>query len=68
MATLKYPGIPDPSTDPTALRSTAMAMKETIEVLTAQRGNRANAAVTWQDLVDLRLITPAQIPPTPKNQ
>jgi hypothetical protein len=64
MATLKYPTIPHPTHDPLALNQTAMALKETVEILTATRGERLSAAVTWQDLIDLGLITPAQVPPT----
>jgi hypothetical protein len=60
--TLRYPAIPNPSADPVALRSTGIALKETVETLTLQRGNPLNAAVTWQDLVNLGLITAAQVP------
>lgn len=59
---VKYPPIPEPSTNPEALRRSDLALKETIEIMTGQRGNRADATVTWQDLVDLGLIIPAQIP------
>jgi hypothetical protein len=60
--TLRYPAIPNPSADPIALRSTGIALKETVETLTLQRGSPLNAAVTWQDLVNLGLITAAQVP------
>lgn len=58
----RYPSIPEPTTDPEALRRTALEVKETIEILTAVRGNRLNSAITWQDLIDLGLATPTQVP------
>jgi hypothetical protein len=61
-ATIKYPSIPKPSADLIALSRAGDAMKETIEILTLQRGNKENGAVTWQDLVDLGLIVPTQVP------
>jgi hypothetical protein len=63
----KYPVIPDPTTDPNALRVTAMALKEGQEILTKQRGDRTLAAVTWQDLLRLGLITSNQLPRTPSS-
>lgn len=59
---IKYPTIPDSTTDPAALRATDLALKETIEILTGQRGNQLYAAVTWGDLVNLGLILPSQVP------
>jgi hypothetical protein len=59
----KYPAIPDPSNDPTSLRISVLALKEAFEIITRQRKNVANAAVTWQDLVNLGLIQASQIPP-----
>lgn len=57
-----YNAIPDldgsEATDDMALR----AMKENLEILTGQRGSRLASAVTWQDLVDLGLITADQVP------
>ena len=64
----RYPAIPEPSTDPVALRSTALALKETVEIATGSRGDRSLSAVTWQDLVDLQLILPSQVPATPSNR
>lgn len=64
----RYPSIPDPTSDPVALRSTALTLKETVEILTRQRGDRTISAVTWQDLVDLGLILPSQIPVGPGNK
>lgn len=65
--TIKYPAVPAPAADVVSLRNSAHALKETVEILTQQRGDRALAAVTWQDLVDLKLILPSQIPPTPRS-
>ncbi len=59
---IKYPAIPPPSTDPVSLRNADIAIKEILEILTQQRGDPLNAAVTWQDLVDLGLITLSQVP------
>lgn len=60
----KYPPIPNPTSDANALAATGLALKETVEILTGTRGDRSTSAVTWQDLVDLQIITPAQVPPT----
>lgn len=58
----KYPSIPEPQADVLALRASSVALKETVEMLTQQRGNKLNAAVTWQDLLDLGLALPTQVP------
>jgi hypothetical protein len=39
-----------------------MAMKERVEVLSGTRGFNTDAAVTWGDLVELKLIRPDQVP------
>lgn len=65
---LKYPPIPEPTTDPAALRQTGLALKESVETLTGTRGNRELSAVSWGDLVDLGLILPSQVPRTPSNR
>lgn len=62
MGVKRYPPIPDSSTDPEALRRTDLALKETLEIMTGVRGNRGDACVTWQDLVDLGFIVPTQVP------
>ncbi len=59
---VKYPAIPEPQADVLSLRTSSAALKETVEMLTQQRGNKLNAAVTWQDLVDLGLALPTQVP------
>jgi hypothetical protein len=53
----KYPGIPEPNLKPESLHDSALATKQVIEILTGQRGKKADAAVTWQDLLDLGLIS-----------
>ncbi len=58
----RYPPIPPSSTDPEALRKTDIALKETLEIITGQRGNRLDSMVTWQDLIDLGLALPTQVP------
>jgi len=61
----KYPAIPEPISEINSVRDTTAALKETVEVLTQQRGTRSLSAVTWQDLLSLGLITPDQVPKTP---
>ena len=58
----KYNPIPEPTNDPTQLRLSVQALKQGFEMLTHQRKNALNAAVTWDDLVKLGLITAAQVP------
>ena len=62
MAISRYPPIPEPSTDTEALRRADMAIKETLEIMNGVRGNRFDAVVTWQDLVNLGIIVPEQVP------
>jgi len=59
-----YPAIPEPAATVASLRETAMATKEVVEILAQQRGIRQilNSAVTWQDLLDLELVSPEQVP------
>ena len=66
MAAPKYSAIPVPTDNAVSLKNTVVALKENVEVLTSQRGDRLNAAVTWQDLLDLELVTPLQVPKTPR--
>jgi hypothetical protein len=54
--------VPEPYEDVKSLFRTCMAMKELTEELAGQRGDPRNAAVTWQDLIDLGLVKPAEIP------
>lgn len=61
----KYPAIPEPQAEINSVRDTAAALKETVEVLTQQRGTRSLSAVTWQDLLALGLVTADQVPKTP---
>lgn len=54
--------IPEPYEDVKSLRTTAMATKEMVEMLAGQRGTALDAAVTWDDLLRLKLIKKEQIP------
>lgn len=58
----KYPSVPSPQADLVALRATCEALKEAVEMLTLQRGNHLNGAITWQDLIDLGVALPTQVP------
>lgn len=58
----KYQPMPEPTTNVESLRNVALALKENVEVLTLQRGDPYNAAVTWGDLVALGLINPLLVP------
>jgi hypothetical protein len=62
MAVQRYPSIPEPSLEPEALRRSDLALKETLEIMTGVRGNRLNSVITWQDLIDLGLALPTQVP------
>jgi hypothetical protein len=63
VASIKVPAISEPTTEPESLRQAALQLKEGVEILSGQRGTKLNAAVTWQDLVNLGLILPSQVPP-----
>jgi hypothetical protein len=54
--------IPEPLQELGSLRATALATKELVESLAGQRGDPRDAAVTWQDLIDLGLVIPSEIP------
>lgn len=58
----KYPSIPDPTLDPSSLRDSLLALKQAFEIHSGQRKTPLVAAPTWQDLVDLGLITSDQVP------
>jgi hypothetical protein len=54
--------IPEPYEDVASIYRTVLQLKELVEVLAGQRGNRVDVAVTWQDLLDLQLVRDAEIP------
>lgn len=57
------PAIPQPYATVPSLVATAEALKEAVETLNGQREKtKINAAVTWDDLVQLGLIGPEQVP------
>ncbi len=66
MAT-KQPAIPEPIAEINSVRSTAAALKESVEVMQGIRGDRSTASVTFQDLLRLGLITADQLPKTPTS-
>lgn len=57
-----FPSIPEPQPEVSVLAECVRSLKQIAEVLTRQRGKPAQSTVVWQDLVDLGLITPDQIP------
>ena len=54
--------IPQPYEDVGSLYRTVLALKEMVEVLSGQRGQAPDIAVTWQDLLDLQLVRKEDIP------
>jgi hypothetical protein len=58
----RYPSIPEPQPDVENLLATVQALKETIEVLTGQRGLAPRRVATMQDLIDMALIIEDEIP------
>lgn len=62
MTSRYHSAVPEPTEDPKSIHETVMALKQNVEVLTQQRKPKSASAVTWQDLLDLELITPDQIP------
>ena len=48
--------IPDPGLSPESLHASVVGIKELIEVLAGQRGTKLDRAVTFRDLVFLKLI------------
>jgi hypothetical protein len=63
----KTAAIPEPISDINSVRNTAAALKENVEIMQGIRGDRTMAAVTYQDLLRLGLITAAQLPRTPTS-
>lgn len=62
MAARDYPSIPVPQDNVVSLRNSTAAAKESVELLTGQRGNSVTTAVTWGDLLRLGLVTSDQVP------
>lgn len=63
---MKHPrinAIPDPRRDDfSSLHETTVALKSAIEIIVGQRGQGYNHSPTWQDLIDIGLITADQVP------
>jgi hypothetical protein len=45
-----------------SMHATIMALKEAVELLSGQRGNPRDVAVTWGDLADRNIITKEDVP------
>lgn len=59
----KLASIPTPEANVESLHDAVSALKQTVEVLGRQHGkNVGSAAVTWDDLVSLGLITSDRVP------
>jgi hypothetical protein len=58
----RYPAIPEPSLTPESQRESIMAMKQTLEILEGVKGSKLASVVTYQNLLDLGLITLKQVP------
>lgn len=57
------PAIAQPTTDLMSLRNVCEQLKEAVEVLQGQRGiDNLDMVVRWRDLVQLGLITEADVP------
>jgi hypothetical protein len=54
--------IPEPYENVESLYRTVHALKELVEVLSGQRGQAFDVAVTWQDMLNLQLIRYEDIP------
>lgn len=50
-----------PTADPKALLNTSLQMKNALDDLLGNK-DPARASVTWQDLLNLKLINPLQVP------
>jgi len=59
---ISLPTIPEPYANVTALHATCMALKEAVELLSGQRGQPEDVAVTWKDLMDQNLVKKDQVP------
>lgn len=61
----RYPAIPEALPELEGLTMAVRELKQAVEILTQQRKPYNLSAVTWQDLVDLGLITSNRIPTIP---
>lgn len=57
----RYPGISEPEQTIESMHNTILELKQLVETLSQQKGDRADHAVTFQDLLDRGMITPAQL-------
>lgn len=54
--------VPDPVETLPGLRASVEGLKEIVEVLDGQRGDDLDAAVRWQDLVNLGVVSLVNVP------
>lgn len=54
--------IPQPEENLGALYRSVLTLKELVEVIAGQRGSPVDCHPSWQDLVDIGLIKPDQVP------
>lgn len=59
------PQIPDPIADTRSLVFVAQQLKQGVDSLAGNRGSVRNRAVTLQDLINLGLVTQAQVDALP---
>lgn len=62
MSSPKFPAISEPTPNIQGLYNSVVELKQAMEILTRQRKPITSGAITWQDLVDLGLITEADVP------
>lgn len=53
----RWPAISEPEQTVESMHNTILELKQMVEILSQQRGNKLNHAVTFQDLLDRGLIT-----------
>jgi len=56
------PTISQPTPDVNSLAKVATELKEGYEMLSGQRGDPEDRAVTWRDLLNLKLVQAWQVP------
>lgn len=59
----KPPAIPDPIPTIDSLMETVAALKQAVEILLGQTGGKREAAVRWQELINIGMIKEDQVPP-----
>lgn len=62
MADPKPSAIPSPQPNLNSLYEVSIALKQNVEALTGQRGGPLQRSPTWQDLINLGIVTADQVP------